>query len=162
MRAYRLSLIFVCVCLLTHAQTILEAPGLAAFGSATTGGGGGGGGGGAFTLIRSASQVGTGGHTSVTMDTTGATCLFALVTGGGLSHPTLTDNKGDTWTTDIDWNNSHISLFSDVSSSLYNRKYRELEWRNRSGGKHNSVGSEQSVSGNRLVGCGGRRRIGYH
>jgi hypothetical protein len=133
MRAYRLSLLLVCFSLLAHAQTILEAPGLAAFGNAPTVGGGGGGGGGAFTFIRSASQVGTGGHTSVTMDTTGATCLFALVTGGGLSHPTLTDNKGNTWSTDIDWNNSHISLFSCLVPS--------------------SVGTSHTISINNINNC---------
>jgi hypothetical protein len=74
--------------------------------------GGGGGGGGAFAVLRTASQAGTGGATTVTMDTTGATRLFALVTGGGLSHPALTDGTGNTWTADIDWNNSHVSVFS--------------------------------------------------
>lgn len=90
---------------------------LNAFRKKSTGGGGGGSG---FILVGSVFQAGTSGDTtSPTLDTTGATDLFVLVTGNSLSHPTTIDNKSNPgWTADIDWNNSHISLFHCTPSSV--------------------------------------------
>jgi hypothetical protein len=52
------------------------------------------------------------------LDTTGATALFAIVSGSAVSHPTIIDSKSDTWNTDIDWNGGHISVFSCNPSSV--------------------------------------------
>jgi hypothetical protein len=90
-------------------QTILEAPGLAAFGTNTPAGGGGGGGG--FTFLGSVSGTGASNLQSPSLDTTGATALFAIVTGGALTHPTITDSQSNTWVADVDWNGNHVSIF---------------------------------------------------
>jgi hypothetical protein len=117
MRAWITFLMVLAFCPAFGQDTHLTAAGLAALGTNAPSGGGGGSG---FTLVNSpVSQIGTSGDTtSPTLDTTGATDLFALVGGSSGSTPTLTDSKGNSWTADINWNNSKISLFHSVATSV--------------------------------------------
>ena len=77
--------------LAVHAQTILTAEGLAAFGTNAVSGGGGGG----WTLLASTIKANADGNSVTTdaIDTTGAT-LIVIVEASNNSHPTPTESTG--------------------------------------------------------------------
>lgn len=78
--------------------------------------GGGGGGSSGFTFIASSSQVGTTGNTiSPAIDTTGATDLFVLITGGSGSTPSISDNNSNSWNIDVPWS-GHYMIYHSVAS----------------------------------------------
>ncbi|HEX4262744.1 MAG TPA: hypothetical protein VH597_00280 [Verrucomicrobiae bacterium] len=98
-------------------QTILEAPGIAAFEKKVASGGGGGGGG--YTLLTHTSTTGTGSgnQTTAGINTTGAKLIvvaFARFRRTSGTASTVTDNQGNTYTVGTMYTNAFARNFVQI------------------------------------------------